>query len=312
MNSPAFQLDEIVGQENALTFLKRYVSKPETIPPLLIFHGPQGTGKESASERFIKNILCLEGTSCGVCASCKAFRNNSHPDYVRFPEESGKQIPIGNEDNPEEFSIRWLIRSRLNYRPHLSKVRFIVFPDASLIGHEAETALLKSLEEAPPFSRFIFIVDNLDKLKETIVSRAICVPFRYLSQKELSNIHSQIGLPILPFQGGSLAFSECPREVIQLVQEKIKDRLETQLDLLNLESWISTYKDEHPEWKENFSYKEFLELVSLVLIYEYTRKDYENNLAKIESVFQFKETVHKRITGLETFALARLFFQLSL
>ncbi|MDV6237886.1 hypothetical protein CH379_019855 [Leptospira ellisii] len=312
MNSSAFQLDEIVGQENALTFLKRYVSKPETIPPLLILHGPQGTGKESASERFIKNVLCLEGTSCGTCASCKAFMHNSHPDYIRFPEESGRQIPIGNEDNPEEFSIRWLIRSRLNYRPHLSKVRFIVFPDASLIGNEAETALLKSLEEAPPFSRFVFIVDNLDKLKETIISRAICVPFRYLSQKELSNIHSKLNLPILPFQGGSLVFSECPKEVIDLVREKIEDRLETQLDLLNLESWVSSYKDEHPEWKENFSYKEFLELLSLVLIYEYTRTDYENNLSKIESVFRFKEDIHKRITGLETFALSRLFFQLSL
>lgn len=307
-----FHLDDILGQEIALTFLKRYTSKPETIPPLLIFHGPDGTGKESASERFIKNILCFEGTSCGICASCKAFMHHSHPDYIRFPEENGKSIPIGSEDNPEEFTIRWLIRSRLNYRPHLSKFRFIVFPDASLIGNEAETALLKSLEEAPPFSRFIFIVNNLDKLKETIISRAICIPFHYLHQEYLHKIHSNLGLSILPFQGGSMLSSECPKEVIDLVQEKIKDRLETQLDLLKLESWILSYKDEHPEWKENFSYKEFLELISLVLIYEYTRTGYENHLSKIDALFQFKAEIHKRITGLETIALSRLFFRLSL
>ncbi|EMO05920.1 DNA polymerase III, delta subunit domain protein, partial [Leptospira interrogans serovar Icterohaemorrhagiae str. Verdun HP] len=129
-------------------------------------------------------------------------------------------IPIGSEDNPEEFSIRWLIRSRLNYRPHLSKFRFIVFPDASLIGNEAETALLKSLEEAPPFSRFIFIVNNLDKLKETIVSRAICVPFQYLNQEDLRKINTNLGLSTFPFQGGSLISSECPKEVLDLVQEK--------------------------------------------------------------------------------------------
>ncbi|MBM9499594.1 hypothetical protein JWG44_04940 [Leptospira sp. 201903071] len=312
MSSSAFHLDDILGQETALTFLKRYSSRPEMIPPLLILHGPDGTGKESASERFIKQVLCFEGTSCGVCASCKAFMHNSHPDYIRFPEESGKIIPIGNEENPEEFTIRWLIRSRLNYRPHLSKFRFIVFPDASLIGHEAETALLKSLEEAPPFSRFIFIVNNLDKLKETIVSRAICVPFHYLNQEALQKIHSRFNLPILPFQGGSMLSFECPKEVIELVQEKIKDRIETQLDLLKLESWIHSYKDEHPEWKENFSYKEFLELVSLLLIYEYTKTGYENHLSKIEAIFQFKSEIHKRIIGLESLALSRLFFHLSL
>ncbi|WP_036056793.1 DNA polymerase III subunit delta' [Leptospira noguchii] len=308
----SFQLDELLGQEVALTFLKRYTSKPEMIPPLLIFHGPDGTGKESASERFIKNVLCFEGTSCGVCASCKSFMHNSHPDYIRFPEESGKIIPIGSEDNPEEFSIRWLIRSRLNYRPHLSIFRFIVFPDASLIGNEAETALLKSLEEAPSFSRFIFIVNNLDKLKETIISRAICIPFQYLNQKDLRKINTSLGLSTLPLQGGSLISSECPKEVLDLVQEKIKDRLETGLDLLKLESWILSYKDEHPEWKENFSYKEFLELVSLVLVYEYTRVDYESNLSKLEAIFQFKTELHKKIIGIDSIALSRLFFKLSI
>ncbi|EKO80136.1 MULTISPECIES: hypothetical protein [unclassified Leptospira] len=312
MSRSAFQLDDILGQEVALTFLKRYVSKPETIPPLLIFHGPDGTGKESASERFIKSVLCFEGTSCGICTSCKAFMRNSHPDYIRFPEDRGKTIAIGNEDNPEEFTIRWLIRSRLNYRPHLSRFRFIVFPDASLIGNEAETALLKSLEEAPAFSRFIFIVNNIDILKETIVSRAICVPFQYLNQTDLKKINANFGLSTVPFQGGSLASSECPKEVIDLVQEKIKDKLETKLDLLKLESWISTYKNEHPEWKENFSYKEFLELVGLILIYEYTRTDYENNLSKIEAIFQFKAELHKRIVGIDTIAISRLFFRLSL
>ncbi|TGL62920.1 hypothetical protein EHQ64_08420, partial [Leptospira sarikeiensis] len=53
----------------------------------------------------------------------------SHPDIVWFPLEKNKQIPIGKEDNPEEFSIRWLIRTRLYYRPHLSKIRFITIPD---------------------------------------------------------------------------------------------------------------------------------------------------------------------------------------
>lgn len=100
--------------------------------------------------------------------------------------------------------------------------------------------------------------------------------------------------------------------MLDLVQEKVKDKLETGLDLLKLESWILSYKDEHPEWKENFSYKEFLELVSLVLMYEYTRVDYESNLSKLEAIFQFKTELHKKIIGIDSIALSRLFFKLSI
>ncbi|EMY02453.1 hypothetical protein LEP1GSC029_2539 [Leptospira interrogans str. 2002000626] len=74
-----------------------------------------------------------------------------------------------------------------------------------------------------------------------------------------------------------------------------------------MESWILSYKDEHPEWKENFSYKEFLELVSLILMYEYTRVDYESNLSKLEAIFQFKTELHKKIIGIDSIALSRLF-----
>ncbi|TGL52740.1 hypothetical protein EHQ61_06690 [Leptospira wolffii] len=310
--SSSFGIDEIQGQDRALVFLKKYTSEPDLLPPLLIFYGPEGTGKQSAVERFIRHVLCLEGTSCGHCASCKAFMHNSHPDIVWFPLEKNKQIPIGKEDNPEEFSIRWLIRTRLYYRPHLSKVRFIVVPDASLIGNEAETALLKSLEEAPYFTRFIFIVNDLEQLKETILSRGVCVPFGYLPQKVVKELHSRKSLSYLAAQGGSMDAFDCPPQVIEEISQRIEDRVRQPLDYLRLEQWVLEYKDNHPDWKEDFSFKDFLDLVGLMLLHEYSKSNFEKNLPKMEAIFRFKERLHEKIHGQETIALSMLVHELSL
>ncbi len=310
--SSTFGIDEIQGQERALVFLKKYCSQPELLPPLLIFHGPEGTGKESAVERFIRYILCEEGNSCGHCVSCRAFMHHSHPDVVWFPLEKNKQIAIGKEDNPEEFTIRWLIRTRLYYRPHLSKIRFIIIPDAALIGNEAETALLKSLEEAPPFTRFIFIVTNLDLLKETIISRAVCIPFGYLPQTVVKELHSKNSLSYMPAQGGSMDPFDCPPEVLEQISQKITDRVRQPLDYLRLEQWILEYKEDHADWKEDFSYKDFLDLVGLLLLQEYSKSDFDTNLPKMEAVFRFKEKLHERIHGQENIALSLLIHELTL
>ncbi|PJZ71076.1 hypothetical protein CH373_00705 [Leptospira perolatii] len=309
---PNFSIQEIQGQKRALVYLQRYLENPNLLPPLLIFYGPEGTGKEAATERFIRQLLCLEGTSCGVCASCKAFMHHAHPDIVWFPSDKNKTIPIGTEDNPEEFSIRWLIRSRLYYRPHLSKVRFIIIPDAKLIGNEAETALLKSLEEAPSFTRFIFLVDDLESLKETITSRAVCIPFDYLPQEIVKDLHRSQGRMYHAFQGGSMETYDCPKEALELILSKVTDKVETPLDILHLEEWALNYKDDHPEWKDGFSFKDFLDLLSLVLIQEYTKNSYELNIPKIEQIFAFKETLHERIHGQESIIFSKLVNSLTL
>ncbi|TGK03153.1 hypothetical protein EHQ53_06815 [Leptospira langatensis] len=310
--SSSFGIDEIKGQERALVFLKKYSSQPELLPPLLIFHGPEGTGKESAVERFIRHVLCIEGTSCGHCVSCRAFMHQSHPDIVWFPLEKNKQIAIGKEDNPEEFTIRWLIRTRLYYRPHLSKVRFIVIPDASLIGNEAETALLKSLEEAPSFTRFIFITTNLDQLKETIISRAVCIPFGYLPQAIVKDLYNKNSLTYIAAQGGSMDPFDCPPQVLEQISQKIDGNLRQPLDYLRLEEWILAYKDDHPDWQEDFSFKDFLDLVGLFLLQEYSKRDFESNLPKMEAVFRFKEKLHEKIHGQENISLSLLIHELAL
>lgn len=306
----SFKIDEILGQETALHYISKYVLDIEKIPPLLIFYGPSSVGKLSLAERFSYQVLCENGTGCNQCLSCKSFMNHSHPDFIQFP--FNENIAIGTDSSePEEFTIRWLQKKRLYYKPHLSKKRIILVPDASLINNEAESALLKSLEEPPSHTRFIFIVDDLKKLKKTITSRAVLIPFQYLSSKLVHEISSKNEIYREDFFGGSIYPFEIPEEAIKLIVSKVENSISDSIELLKLEDWIYQFKNSHLEWEEDFNFFEFLEFFSTCLIYSFSNSELKNKLLILEKIFEFKNDLHKKIPGLETFLISDLFFNLT-
>ncbi len=307
--NPNFHIEEIQGQTNALIYVRHYIKNPSFLPPLLIFHGPEGTGKWSLAERLAYTLLCLEEKGCGSCESCKLFFFNQHPDYIVFPVD--KKISIGDETAPEEFTVRWLLSKRIPYKPHTSKRRIILLPDASLLGHEAETALLKTLEEPPFHTHFIFLIDHLSKLKQTIISRGICIPFQYLNQKVLHSIAEKKQLYVEKFFGGSLSPTKAPTETIELTLAQSEKGLHNPASLLEFETWVRQYKESHPHWKEDFHYSEFLELVCLCLIYQFSKPD-KRNIEILEFLFEFKKNLHREIPNLENFLLSQLFHKISL
>jgi DNA polymerase-3 subunit gamma/tau len=304
-----FRIDEIQGQDVALEYIRNYLKSPTMIPPLLVFHGPEGTGKWSLAERFSYQILCLKGNGCGHCESCKLFFLNQHPDYVVFPSDS--RIAIGEDKDPSEFTIRWLLSKRIPYRPHTSSYRIVLFPDASLINTEAETAMLKTLEEPPSHTRFIFLVDDLLKIKQTVVSRGVCIPFFYLSKKNIQRIAQEKELFAPEYFGGSLNPTFAPPQVIELISKKVEESIGSPMAILQLEFWVKSYKDSHPEWEEDFNYHEFLELVCLLIIYHYSQK-FPSRIQNIEYLYEFKEKLHYNIAGLDHFLLSQLFHRLTM
>jgi DNA polymerase III subunit gamma/tau len=307
--NPNFTIEEIKGQENALVYANYYKKLPGHLPPLLIFHGPDGTGKWSLAERLAYSVLCLQETGCGQCESCKLFFLNQHPDYIVFPVDS--RIAIGEEKDPDEFTVRWLLSRRILYKPHTSNRRIVLLPDASLLGNEAETALLKTLEEPPHHTRFIFIVDDLHKLKQTVVSRGVSVPFGYLSQNILKKIAEEKQIYREDFFGGSLAPTRVPTAVIELTLAQTEKGLTNPLGLLEFENWVRHFKDNPGEWKEDFNYNEFLELVCLCLIFQFSKPD-KHNIKILDFLFTFKETLHRQIPNLENFLLSQLFHKISM
>ena len=75
--------------------------------------------------------------------------------------------------------IRALHRD-LHMRPFEAERRVYVIADAHLLNDDAADALLKDLEEPPPYAVIVLVADELGPIPPTIRSRCQLVPFRRL------------------------------------------------------------------------------------------------------------------------------------
>jgi DNA polymerase III subunit delta' len=128
-----------------------------------LFHGPRGVGKRRAAIAFAGELLGDPGRSV----------RRTHPDlYVLEP--LGDQIRI---DPVRE------LRRDLHMRPFEAERRVYLVFGAELMNEDAADALLKDLEEPPPYAVLVLVADDLGPLPPTIRSRCQHVSFRRLSQR---------------------------------------------------------------------------------------------------------------------------------
>jgi DNA polymerase-3 subunit delta' len=130
-----------------------------------LFHGPAGVGKTRAALAFASELLGGRDTA--------RVERRTHPDLYLL-EPVGEQIRIDE--------IRALRRD-LHMRPFEADRRVYVVLSAELMNEDAADALLKDLEEPPPYAVIVLVADELGPIPETIRSRCQPVPFRRLSQR---------------------------------------------------------------------------------------------------------------------------------
>ncbi len=139
-----------------------------------LFHGPRGVGKRRAALAFAGELL----------RDPDRTTRRVHPDlYVLEP--LGDQIRID--------PIRELRRD-LHMRPFEAERRVYLVLGADLMNEDAADALLKDLEEPPPYAVIVLVADELGLLPPTIRSRCQLVPFRRLSQRAIKAFLSSRGV----------------------------------------------------------------------------------------------------------------------
>ena len=128
-----------------------------------LLHGPPGVGKRTAAVAFAAALL----------GDARRVEARTHPDlYVLEP--LGEMIRIDD--------VRAL-RHDLHMRPYEGERRVYLVLDAQRMNEDAADALLKDLEEPPPYATIVLVASELGPLPPTILSRCQLVPFRRLSER---------------------------------------------------------------------------------------------------------------------------------
>lgn len=146
------------------------------LPQTVVFEGDMGESKASYLRHLARDILYQNRRDKSDSESFTSILVNEgrHPDLIEF---TGESVLIGSEKETPVGTVRHLLRKVLPYAPWKSYARVVIFQNAQGIKDEAETALLKTLEEPNSKHYFFLSVQCADILKETIRSRAVVTRF---------------------------------------------------------------------------------------------------------------------------------------
>jgi DNA polymerase-3 subunit delta' len=133
-----------------------------------LFRGPRGAGKRAAARAFAAEILAAAAEDPEDARRRALLDPSPHPDLVWL-------APRGAQHLVDEVREK-VIRSAA-YRPFEGGRRVFVVEAAEAMRDESQNALLKTLEEPPPFAHLILLSSEPEALLETIASR--CQPIEF-------------------------------------------------------------------------------------------------------------------------------------
>jgi DNA polymerase III subunit delta' len=174
----------ITGHRHLLDLIARAATRG-TLPPSLIFAGPEGVGKRMAAVALAQLMNCtgspgLSGSdSCGVCAPCKRIARGVHADVLIVEPGDTGAIKIDQVREAVE---------RAAYRPFEGRRRVVIVDNADALNAEAQNALLKTLEEPPAASTFILVTSRPDMLLPTVRSRCQRLRFGRLAPADVASV----------------------------------------------------------------------------------------------------------------------------
>ena len=167
---------EMVGQEPIVRALSNQAATGR-IAHAYLFCGSRGTGKTSAARIMAMAINCLspqDGNPCLACENCVALSGETTLDVFEMDAASNSRV--------EE--IREML-ARTDYPPQFVKYKVYIIDEVHMLSNAAFNALLKTLEEPPPYMVFILATTEPQTLPATIISRCQRFDFGRIPEKDI-------------------------------------------------------------------------------------------------------------------------------
>ena len=161
---------EMMGQEQVAVTLKNAI-RTGHLAHSFLFCGPRGVGKTTAARILAKTINCENITkdfeACGKCASCVSFQQNASFNIHELDAASNNSVD----------DIRNLVE-QVRFPPQSGKYKIYIIDEVHMLTQGAFNAFLKTLEEPPPYCKFILATTEKHKILPTILSRCQIFDFK--------------------------------------------------------------------------------------------------------------------------------------
>lgn len=171
--------DDLVGQEFVASTLRNSI-KNGKIAHAYLFSGPRGCGKTSTARILAKVLNCEKGPEhapCGECTACKEIARGASMDVIE----------IDGASNTSVNDVRQ-IKDEVLFPPNSCKYKIYIIDEVHMLSTSAFNALLKTIEEPPPYVIFIFATTELHKVPATIKSRCQQFHFRLGSVEQIKDL----------------------------------------------------------------------------------------------------------------------------
>lgn len=161
----------IRGHDINLSLLRKALDI-QRVSHAYLFLGPSGIGKMLTARAFASHLI-----ASGDPEAQLFLEQGMHPDL----------LIIEKQDNRSLLSIEQITRDMepwLALKPFRSGFRVVIIRDAQLLSEPAGNALLKVLEEPPPYAVIMLVADETNLL-ETITSRCQLLRFFPVSEESV-------------------------------------------------------------------------------------------------------------------------------
>jgi DNA polymerase-3 subunit gamma/tau len=160
---------EMVGQSHVVQALGNAL-QTQRLHHAYLFTGTRGVGKTTVSRILAKSLNCtgadgqgdITDQPCGQCQACLEIDSGRFVDYTELDAASNRSVD----------EVQALLEQAV-YKPVQGRFKVFMIDEVHMLTGHAFNAMLKTLEEPPPYLKFVLATTDPQKVPATVLSRCL-------------------------------------------------------------------------------------------------------------------------------------------